>query len=149
MSQESRKQLVSKGRYARLVTRRAALLSVSTLLSTVGAVVLCSVVWAINDALRSSHPGRSWLTIGLGSAGSAFFAAYSFFVASLAYKEERKVERVAPLTKRAADRLPPEESLVRASDISASGQQAELLRMAAQGPETPAEQLLRATEAEG
>ena len=69
-----------------------------------------------------------------------FFSAFRF------YKNEKKVERVAPVTRRTSHLLPPEESLVRASAIpDASRQQTELLRAAQYGKETPAEELLRAT----
>ncbi len=72
------------------------------------------------------------------SAGM-FFAAFRF------YTNEQKVKRVVPITKRSSHLLPPEETLVRPSDLPRSHQQAELLRAATHGSETPAEELLRAT----
>jgi len=65
------------------------------------------------------------------------------------FKKERTIERVAPITRHSTSFLPPKESLVRASDLPPSQQQAELLRAAPRGSETPTEELLRATTKTG
>ena len=56
------------------------------------------------------------------------------------------MEPVALLTKENAKHLPETETLVRPSDLPPSHLQAELLRAAPQGSETPPEELLRATQ---
>ena len=53
-------------------------------------------------------------------------------------------ERVTPITRRNTGDIPEVESLVRPSDLPPSHQQAELLRAAKPGQETPPEELLRA-----
>jgi hypothetical protein len=60
------------------------------------------------------------------------------------FREAKAIERVAPITRHNTGHLPAAETLVRASDLPPSHQQAELLRAAPQGSETPAEELLRA-----
>ena len=55
----------------------------------------------------------------------------------------------APITKHTTSSLPPEESLLRASQSEPSQQQTELLQAAQDGTETPAEELLRATTLNG
>jgi len=60
--------------------------------------------------------------------------------------EVQELEQVQLITRQNTHLLPTRTSLVRASDAPASDSQAELLRAAGQGTETPAEQLLRAGE---
>jgi len=78
----------------------------------------------------------------------AFLCGGAFFLSSCLFKKEGKIERVVPITQHNTSSLPPAESLVRASSIPPS-QQAELLRSAQYGEETPAEELLRASTTDG
>ena len=61
------------------------------------------------------------------------------------FKNAKKVEAVAPITRHNTGLLPEVETLVRASDSPPSQQQTELLRAANCGKGTPAEELLRAS----
>ena len=144
MSEKPQKRLVSQGRYARLITKRTALTLGSVVSLGVGLVTLVGSVISFWTAFYNGSllvPSTCMLTTIHRFCISAgmFFAAFRF------YKNEQKVERVVPITKRSSHLLPPEETLVRPSDLSPSQQQAELLRAAPQGSETPAEELLRAT----
>ena len=60
-------------------------------------------------------------------------------------RKAQKIEPVAPITRHNTGNLPEVETLVRASDLPPSHQQAELLRAVQNGKETPPEELLRAT----
>jgi hypothetical protein len=66
--------------------------------------------------------------------------------AKVLLKRVEKIEPVGLITRHNTGNLPEVETLVRGSDIPVVVQQAELLRAAGQGLETPPEQLLRAGE---
>ena len=91
---------------------------------------------------------EDWEWIGNACVYACIAAALSFLARYL-YKSERKVERVALITKRTAHLLPPEDSLVRASDLPPVQPQTELLRAAGKGSETQSELLLRAVQGDG
>ena len=61
------------------------------------------------------------------------------------FKKAQRIEPVALLKRQSVIPLPEAETLVRASELPPSHQQAELLRAAPQGSETPVAELLRAT----
>jgi hypothetical protein len=58
----------------------------------------------------------------------------------------KNAEKIAPITRHNTGDLPEVETLVRSSDLRPSHQQAELLRAAKPGQETPPEELLRAAQ---
>jgi hypothetical protein len=140
MSEKPKKRLVSKGRYGELIRTRARLLFGTILFDTLGVLSFSSTIWDFKYLIAAQYSGIWWFTKVCGFA----FCAWSFHIANYCFKQERKVERVALVTMRTVNLLPPEESLVRASDLPPS-QQAELLRAAQYGKETPAEELLRAS----
>jgi hypothetical protein len=74
----------------------------------------------------------------LAEFGEALFGIYQSFRAAI------KVESVHVITPRNHHNAPSKDCLVRASEISSSTQQAELLRAAQPGNKTPSEELLRA-----
>ena len=127
---------MSKGRYAWLMAGRTALLSASILFAVLAATIAILASWM---NVRGMGMGPVY---GMGAPLMLLLAFYLF-------KKGRKVERVVPITKRTTSTLPPEESLVRASNLPPSQQQAELLRAAQHGKETPSEELLRATITNG
>jgi hypothetical protein len=95
-----------------------------------------------------------WLAAHKEAAGISLFGAGAVLgilgMAGLScgksmLKNANKVEPVELITRRNAGKLPEAETLVRGSDQPATAEQAELLRAARQSPETPPEQLLRAT----
>jgi hypothetical protein len=74
------------------------------------------------------------------------FGLIGIFMSKTLFEKVEEMEPIALLTKENAKQLPEVETLVRASDLPPSHQQAELLRAAQTGPETPPEELLRATQ---
>jgi hypothetical protein len=65
------------------------------------------------------------------------------------FKYTKEIPPVQLITHHNTGQLPEVETLVRASDLPTSHQQANLLRAAPQGSETPAEELLRAATTTG
>jgi hypothetical protein len=142
MSEKPQKRLVSKGQYAWSMTGRALLLSMCILFSLFGVYSLVVTGWTLYTNVSVFDVGLLCLTFM-----NLLFTGGSFFFACCLWEGERGVERVVPITKRTTGTLPPEaETLVRASDLPPSDQQAELLRAAQFGKETSAEELLRATQ---
>ena len=132
MSEKPQKRLVSKGRYVWLMTGRTTLLSAAVIFASVG---IFSLVLAVICAAHDWGMEPTYKIVGTVLVLLAFEL----------YRKERTVERAAPITMRTTSILSPEETLVRASDLPPTHQQAELLRAAPQGSETPLEELLRAT----
>jgi hypothetical protein len=132
-TEKPQKRLVSKGRYAWVMTTRVAFGSGSLLCSVLGAGVALFAAVALCQGDRQG-PHFAWTAAGL------------FSWAYLLSKKRQNMASVMPLTKQTSHLLPPEESLVRASNAPPSEQPTELLRAARAGPETPQEQLLRATQ---
>jgi len=141
MSEKPGKRLASKGRYAWLMTARAILVLV---LIPVSLVLAYSILGLLVNVFNMSDPD----SIGNCILFAIGISATCFSIRSI-IREEKKIERVVPITKRTTSSLPPEETLVRASDLPPSHQQAELLRAAQAGQETSREELLRATSTTG
>jgi hypothetical protein len=140
MNEKPLKHLVHKGRYVWVMTLRATLMSTAVLLLIFGVTAIILSYWINSTGLYY------WL----GSTGlqteqfCALVAPAIIFLAFRVYKWERHIERVKLITTQNLDLIPPEDCLVRASDLPPSQQKAELLRAVRQGAETPAEELLRA-----
>jgi len=149
MSKKPQRRLVSKGQYARLITTRAAILLLS--LACVFAGLYTMVKMAESEGQhRHSKPGLMGAFLDLLVCTVPGVCCPIMFVGAFQlFKKERTIERVAPITRHSTSFLPPQESLVRASDLPPSQQQAELLRAAPRGSETPTEELLRATTKTG
>jgi len=134
-AQRTRRQrrVVSKGEFVRTIGKKLGLFSLSgALLATAFVLSLITMV--------SLYFGAILFVIAFGIITIAvFWASTRFFVRA------KDVEAVRPVTSRISHLLPPEESLVRAADAPLTNSQAELLRAAYSGTETPAEELLRAT----
>ena len=143
-TENSSKRLVSKGRYAWLITERTTLAIGAVVFLCLGLTTLFGAVIFLMTAFNRNLPIGPSIFLGVGLSLTCV-SAYMFFSAFRFYKNEKKIERAAPITRHTSHLLPPEESLVRASAIPASRQQSELLRAAQHGKETPAEELLRAT----
>jgi hypothetical protein len=135
MSEKPQKRLVSKGRYAWLMAVRAVLVSIALVCILIG--LFFTRLWLL---MPHSIQGEPTCTVGILASicGGTYFLSFRLF------KKERTIERVLPITKHTTSFLPPKESLVRASDMPPSHQQAELLRAAQMCHETPPEELLRA-----
>ena len=132
MSEKPQKRLVSEEEYAWLMIKRAFLGLASLGFCLLGAwVVLVALAWACWYPLY----GLIW---GLGSA-------FPLGVAFCLSRAMKSIKLSMLITTEDADLLPQQETLIRPSDLPPSQQQAELLRAAQHGIETPTEELLRAT----
>ena len=136
MSGKPKTRLVSKGRYLCVMSTRTTLTAAYIFCGILGAAAL------VKSALLFLFEGGRGFDFACGGA-------YMFYLSISFYQQTLRIERVAPITHRNTHRLPPEESLVRPSELPPSQQQAELLRAAPFGRETPPAELLRATQGEG
>ena len=130
------KKIVSKGAYATLIARRMG--------SGIAAVILgLLAIGCAALAYRYYQSKPSW-AVGvclLASLGTCFFTYLYNKCIALASKKDA----VVPLTRANTADLPAPDSLVRASSEPMQAQEAVLLRAAAEGQETPPEQLVRAS----
>ncbi|MCW3097909.1 MAG: hypothetical protein JWL77_3527 [Chthonomonadaceae bacterium] len=135
MSEKPKKRLVSKGQYVEILLGKIVLYSVAGCMLSAGLFFLALAVgfsfWLRGVVVMP-------LIFGAGACAVIWFSK-RFFV------EAKEIEWVQPITVHNAHLLPVQETLVRPSDLPPSHQQAELLRAAPQGSETPPEELLRAT----
>jgi hypothetical protein len=150
-TEKPKKRLVGWAEYCDAVSTRGATSLVagalgfggSLLLSVAGSAVILMLVqlWQrdISGAMFCAVVG----------AITGLFGAIGTWLARFFFAEARKITPVALLTKASARDLPEVEVLVRGSDLPPPAQQAELLRAAGKGAETPPEQLLRATQKSG
>jgi len=142
MSEKPKKRVVNKREYIALMMQRIVLMNAlipASLLLGLSIVGFCGAILVTIAGIQDLGEGL------LNSGIFACIAAPSYLLARYVHKRESSVERVTLLNKHTAVLLPPEETLVRASDSPPSHQQAELLRAAHPGQEMPPEELLRAT----
>lgn len=143
MSEKPKKRLVSKGRYVWLMTGKTTLLAASVCSFLIGGywsfIMLILTYWKLSDWKSTNILEIFCFTVGM------LCAIVPLCLGRYLLKKGQAVERVTPITRHTTSSLPPEESLVRASDASPSHQQAELLRATQHCKETPAEELLRAS----
>ncbi len=143
-----RKRLVGKKKYIRTAGQRIFLKLSAYTVSCIGVVCLvmsACLLWddALNIPLPPALTDRAWF-IPFG-----IFGATSLCFTRVLFKRVEQIRPVALITKHTAKRLPEVETLVRGSDLPSSSSQAELLRAAGKGAETPSEHLLRATQGQG
>lgn len=149
MSEPPAQKIVSKKQYLILRSKKLGLYSLSAALTVVAGALL------IDTAIHVVHwkNGSNFLIPGLiGAAisclGSALWGLIMFASTVTLIDRTRKRARammpVQPLTDRNVHLLPPQETLVRSSEMPPAEQQSILLRPVQKGPETPPEQLLRA-----
>jgi hypothetical protein len=104
------------------------------------------VMGAIGTLLSSFHRGLFGFLVGLiVSAFLGSIGALALWGSMIAMCEANNIEPVALITRQNTGLLPEVETLVRGSDRPETAEQAELLRAVRQSPESPPEQLLRAT----
>lgn len=142
MREKPPKRLVSKSEYLKIQYRR---LSAWYGVTVCFGMTLCGflyVPWRMG--YRALHHTFSWST---GLAGVFLFgvAIGLYYVGRFHLGIARAIEPVTFRIPAHTGHLPEVESLVRPSDLAPSHQQAELLRAARSGQETPTEELLRAT----
>jgi hypothetical protein len=134
MSEKPQQRLVGKWDYVQTTGKKIGLYSMAVFLVCAGVMEALEMNW---------HNGVMSIIFGVAVIILAVWCCKHFVVTA------KKIEPIRLHTKRATDLLAPEESLIRASDRPPSQQQAELLRAAGQGAETPAEELLRAGQESG
>lgn len=142
MSEKAGKWLVSKGRYCMGIGIKISLsaISVASAVGALAGVLFCviTMMWSI---FRSDYmfPLPEYIPI---FCGIIFLLCFSI----QAWLWQRRIKPVISRTSYNTGDLPEVETLVRASDLPPSDQQAELLRgVALPSSETPPEELLRAT----
>ncbi len=143
-TEKPQKRLMGKGRYYTVVGIKVSLSAVSVVfaIAAVAGVLFCAVTmaWSI---FRPDYmfPLPEYIPL--------FCVIIFLFCCSLqVWLWQRQIKPVAAITRHNTGDLPDVETLVRASNLPPSHQQAELLRASGQGAETPAEQLLRAAQGE-
>ena len=148
MSEKPKKRLVSKGLYVRLMGKKMILYAPSLLVLATAFVIF---VFEIEYKGLMTSPIAPYLRALTGSSGmivtSAIIIGGSLLcllcIATL--DKAKSIEQVERITSSNIHLLPSKESLVRASSLPPS-QHAELLRSPQEASETPAEELLRATQ---
>ena len=152
MSEKPQKRLVSKREYLKTLLGKGGFYSSAMACAVGGGVLLIVSLFFLWLGLPpwDNLPDvgdRIWMFLCGVLLGVPFVTAVWFGVSL--FKAGARMEPVAPITRHNTGQLPEIETLVRASDLPPSHQQAELLRAAPQGSETPPEELLRATAANG
>jgi hypothetical protein len=163
MSEKPQKRLVSWTEYT-LRKTLAIFLSVGLSACAIGfmLVLVCAAYFyfsevrdaaALSPAEHTSRMNSDFDLTGIGFVIAGELCVYllpPLLITGLALwwgsrKSWKTVRAIQPLNFADTTALPETETLVRASDLPPSDQQAELLRAAPQGSETPPEELLRAT----
>ena len=155
MSEKPGKRLVSKKEYLQIEGKRTAISTSGTILAFIGAaslfvsvISLCVTIYngigwseapSPHDAIWAVKLFSTVCAISTAIGVGGLWTAFRLFVAV------GRIESVVPITRHNTGQLPAVETLVRASDLPPSHQQAELLRAAPPASETPPEELLRAT----
>ena len=144
MSEKPKKRLVSKKDFAR---ESAVLIGKATARVFLGAVclVMVPVLFILLTVMAFILLHAPWYAVIPLFTPVIIALIYFLWTGLYLLNTASDGERVEVITEQNAHRLPPAESLVRASDLPPSHQQTELLRAAPQGSETPPEELLRAT----
>ena len=146
---QSDRRIVSKSKYAVMVSKREAKRWGS--IAPAPAIALCFVCTIISVLAVIGGIYADWKIVAVFlpvAVLSALGGRALKQVAEKAMREAKAPLDAVPLTRTNIGDLPAPETLVRASQQPPQEQQTELLRAAIQGPDTPPEQLLRATKEE-
>ena len=139
MEPKTRKRIVSKGEYARQVVTKSILLFL-------GAIVSINIFVCLRNLLRLWLTRPEGIPVSIGFAficvAAVMLACYGLTMAT-AIRGVRRIHVDVPLTRANTANLPAPDSLVRASSEPMQVQQTVLLRAAAEGMETPPEQIAR------
>ncbi|MCW3098546.1 MAG: hypothetical protein JWL77_4164 [Chthonomonadaceae bacterium] len=151
MSEKPQKRLVSLMEYLEKASEKA---ETYTFASAFGCVGIVMLLWSVIGIVAGGYSAYQRdigyaVFVWTGSAVVAGLGLGALWCAKYLFREAKQIAPVALLTKASLNRLPEIETLVRASDVPPSHQQAELLRAAQYGKETPAEELLRASTTDG
>jgi hypothetical protein len=144
--EEPKKRLVFWKQYLHIMGTRTVMLSTAIAVGTVG--IICLVSAAVGFVVAVFHWSDTSVRadcIGFGVLVGLIGLRWMPYVKEM-YNKAREIEPVAPITRHNTGHLPEVETLVRGSDRPVTAEQAELLRAVRQTPESPPEQLLRATQ---
>lgn len=139
----SPRRLVSKSQYATTVMGKSALYILAIFVSIAGLFFLAFTLFILTH-FRSMAADMPILPCFVSLLFMGWMTFTTLKYSRSFYREAKDIEPVRPLTSYNVHQLSPEDSLVRASDLPPSHQQAELLRAVPQGSETPPEEMLRA-----
>ena len=149
MRQEPGRRIVSKGEYAAVMGKKAALTSygcVVLLLGLLCALVTCTGSISLLAGMVALHAGASGMFMLL--IGAVMFVGFSFALLTYgirALDEARQTDAGIPLNRTNTGDLSAPESLVRAAQEPLQAQEAILLRAVAETSEKQEAELLRAT----
>jgi len=146
MNKQPQRTLVNKKRYIQVMGLKMSLFAVGGCAIGGGLIAGFAVMNEIVISLVYPHETRFTL---LDCTAFAVGTGMLLMCGAVTYRKSHKIAAVELTTPQNAHLLPPEETMVRASDLPPSQQEAELLRAAAQEQETPADQLLRAGQESG
>jgi hypothetical protein len=144
MSEKPKKRLVGWKQYIQTTAIKGGAYSLSAfcLCSGLLALLLSVLILCLGYFWSTDGPfGIAWLVWG---GFIAAFGVVAIWGGKALFDKAKAIEPVAPITRHNTGSLPTVETLLRASVFPPSHQQADLLRAAGQGAETPPEQLLRA-----
>jgi hypothetical protein len=154
MSEKPQKRLVSKEEYVMKLLEKGSSHAFAIIVIGSGCALLLSslrLMWFVVEVKMDSSLGDATGTTpiiavcGLLSVLSMGAIRYGI----KRFKATEKMESVALVTRHNTGFLPEVETLVRCSDLPPMHQQAELLRAPQYGKETPAEELLKASDKTG
>jgi hypothetical protein len=151
MSEKPEKRLVGRKQYLEARAKKGANYSLAVVFGCGGlwGLILGTTLFfagfyrLVNPREPADEPWFLFLSISVLTIG---FGIAAMWGAKSLYDHGKKIKSVTLITRHNTGDLPEVETLVRASDLPPSHQQAELLRgVALPSSETPPEELLRAT----
>lgn len=147
-TKKPQKRLVGWLEYLEQTSEKAEMYAFASVFGCVGAVLLLwSFIGILAGGLNAYQGDIGYaLFVWTGSAVVAGLGLGALWCAKYLFREVKQTAPVALLTKASLNRLRDDDILVRASDPPPSNQQMELLRVAQDGLDTPAEQLVRASQ---
>lgn len=134
-------RLVSKGQYLKNIGEKGVTYVAGSFFGLLGIPPFCFFLFCCYKCLSAGELSWGFLYLAMVSlilSVGAFCGCRSFF------RSAQEIEPMAPITRRNTGHLPAAETLVRPSHFP-TDPQAELLRAAPMGSETPPEELLRTT----
>ena len=147
MEPKAGKRIVSKEEYAELVSKKLTwtLSSVGLYILSMFLIILACLIVSPKFMLPHEMTRTGWIVNILTSIGM-FLIAYGFTrLARKGLNKSKLLGNAVPVTRANTADLPAPDSLVRASSEPLQAQEGVLLRAAAEGMETPPEQLVRAS----
>lgn len=143
MSAQPQRTLVSRKRYIQVMGLKLSLFAVGA--GAIGGGLIAGFAFMNEIVISLVYPHETRFTL-LDCTAFAVGAGMLLMCGAVTYRKSHKIAAIELTTPQNAHLLPVQETLVRASVQPPSHQKAELLRAAQYGKETPAEELLRATQ---